>query len=119
MGGRYMTVATWTLIFAVGLLNIAFNVNARIAASAANSWYEGLFTFRFFFYFLIGFTSLLALYTLYFQGIALPRAILLMGAISIIGGTVYGLIKGQRLDNIELSILLALVALFFYRLLIK
>lgn len=111
-----MTLVAWAFVVFVGLLNIAFNVNARAAADTADSWIGGICSVRFLVYFLIGCSSLFALYTLYFQGVTLSRAIVLMGTVSIIGGTLYGLWKGQRLDGVEWALLAALTALFVYRL---
>jgi hypothetical protein len=114
-----MTMISWAFVIAVGVLNIAFNVNARLAADAADTWTAGILTLRFLIYFFIGSTSLFALYTLYYQGITLTRAIVLMGTVSIIGGTAYGLSKGQRLDGVEWLLLGALTILFTYRLVWK
>jgi len=110
-----MTAMSWVFVIGVGVLNIAFNVNARLAANSADSWSGGIFSLQFLIYFAIGCSSLLALYTLYYQGITVTRAIVLMGTVSIIGGTAYGLSKGQRLDGVEWLLLGALTALFAYR----
>jgi hypothetical protein len=114
-----MTVLSWAFVIVIGVLNIAFNVNARLAAGAADTWGAGIFTLQFLIYFIIGCTSLLALYTLYYHGITLTRAIVLMGSVSIIGGTAYGLFKGQRLDGVEWLLLGVLTILFGYRLVWK
>jgi hypothetical protein len=98
-----MNVWAWILAIAVGLMNIAFNVQAQRAAGYAESWVEGLLSLQFLLLFvIIGCASLLLLYTLYCQQVPLARAILFMGAISIVGGTMFGLIvRGNRLDEIE------------------
>lgn len=111
-----MSPFAWSLVILVGILNIAFNVNGRVAATNALSWSSGIFTLQFLLFFLIGCASMFALYTLYFQEVILARAIVLMGAVSIIGGTTYGLLRGGRLDWSEYAILGTLLLLFIYRL---
>jgi hypothetical protein len=112
-----MNVWAWMLAITVGLLNIAFNVQAQRTAEYADSWPEGLLSFHFFLLFVIGCVSLLVLYTLYSQQVPLARAVLLMGAISILGGTMFGIIvRGNRLDGIEWCLVVAISLLFCYRL---
>jgi multidrug transporter EmrE-like cation transporter len=83
----------------------------------SESWTEGLLSLQFFLLFAIGCASLLLLYTLYCQQVPLARAILFMGAISIVGGTMFGLIVlGNRLDKIEWCLVGAITLLFCYRL---
>ena len=92
-----MTLWAWVLVVAVGTLNVLFNFQAHRAAGRAVSWTHGLATFEFLLLYLIGCTSLVALYTLYSQGVVLARGILLMGTISIIVGTLFGVIvKGKQ-----------------------
>lgn len=119
LAGGHMNWSVWVLVVTVGLLNIAFNVRARAAAAVAESWISGIFTTQFLLLFVIGCSSLLALYTLYFQGVVLSRAILLMGSVSILGGTAVGLYMGQKLEGAEWLMLATLTALFVYRLGLK
>lgn len=109
----------WTTISAiilVGFLNIAFNVWTRKAAAESDSWLEGILSFPFAVAFTIGTASLLTLFTLYSTKIQLGRAILLMGAVSIIGGTLYGTFVGrQPLTATESGLVVAIGALFLYR----
>jgi hypothetical protein len=96
------------------------------------SWASGLLTLTFIAAFVIGCVSLIAafvigcvslitLYTLYRSGIQLGRAILLMGAVSIVGGTLYGLWADPKLKlHVTEWIILLLMTLFFiYRIFIK
>jgi hypothetical protein len=111
-----MSYLGWILVIAVGVLNIAFNIQAQRAATHSNSWLDGIITLNFLALFLIGCASLVALYTLYLQQVILARGILLMGAISIVGGTLFGVLaRGNRLDAIEWYLVVAIVLLFCYR----
>jgi hypothetical protein len=112
-------MSLWAICFAVlvGALNIAFNRQTRESAVAAvargASWTEGLITFDFLAAFLIGCVSLLVLYSLYREGILLARGILLMGAVSIVGGTLYGILVQHNRPSMPEYVLLALMAVFF------
>jgi multidrug transporter EmrE-like cation transporter len=117
MRKRDMNVLAWILACAVGLVNIAFNVQAQRAAGTAETWGEGMASVQFLLLFLIGCASLLLLYTLYCQQVPLARAILLMGAVSIVGGTLFGIVvRGNQLDTIEWCLIGAITLLFCYRL---
>jgi hypothetical protein len=70
--------------------------------------------------FAVGSGSLFALYTLYAQQVVLARGIILMGAVSILGGSAYGaLVRGNRLDKIECFLLTAIALLLGYRIAIS
>jgi Ca2+/Na+ antiporter len=113
-----VSISAWILAFAVGVTNIAFNVQAQRAAADASSWGQGLWSVQFLVLFVLGCASLLLLYTLYCQQVPLARAISLMGAVSIVGGATFGVfVRGNRLDAIEWFLLLAIALLFLYRLL--
>jgi len=111
-----MNSLSWTLVVGVGVINIAFNFQAQRAASHADSWLSGILSWEFFLLFVIGCSSLLSLYSLYAQTVPLARGILLMGAISILGGTIFGVVvRGNRLDPIEWGLVATIFILFFYR----
>ena len=111
-----MSILAWLLAIIVGLLNILFNVQAQRAAVYASSWGDGLWSVQFLILFVIGCSSLLFLYTLYCQDVSLARAILFMGAVSIVGGAMFGVfIRGNRLDAIEWCLMSAIVLLYIYR----
>jgi hypothetical protein len=111
-----MGIWAWILVVLVGTLNIAFNIQAQRAALSAESWSDGLLSLQFLVLFLIGCASLLALYTLYLQEVPLARGILLMGAVSILGGTSIALyIRGNQLELVEWFILATITVLFIFR----
>ena len=77
----------------------------------------GLWSAQFLILFVLGCASLLLLYTLYCQQVPLARAISFMGAVSIVGGAMFGVfVRGNRLDAIEWCLVLAIALLFLYRL---
>lgn len=113
-----MSISAWILAIMVGLINIAFNVQAQRAAAYASSWEGGLWSAQFFILFVLGCASLLLMYTLYCQRVPLAQAISFMGAVSIVGGAMFGVfVRGNRLDAIEWCLVLAIALLFLYRLL--
>ena len=110
-----MNTLAWLLAVAVGLINIVFNLQAQRAAYRGD-WMGGILSFDFFLLFCIGCCSLLVLYSLYAQQVPLARGILLMGAISIIGGTSFGVLtRGNSLDAVEWMLVAAICILFIYR----
>ena len=109
------------LVLSVGVLNVLLNVWARKSAVEADTWASGFLSWKFGLTFLIGCGSLLALYTLYYSKINLGRAILLMGVVSIVGGTLYGIVVPPRHnpDTNEYVILGSIFAFFLYRMTLK
>ncbi len=116
-----MSTASWWAPFAtiaVGLLNVALNVLVQKAAGSQRSWSELFSSSEFLIAFLVGCLSFAALFTLYASRIHLGRAILLMGAVSIVGGTLYAIATTDYRPTVTESILLLSIAgLFTYRLL--
>jgi multidrug transporter EmrE-like cation transporter len=113
-----MNVWAWALAITMGIMNIAFNLQAQRTATDAQSWAEGVVSLQFAVLFAIGCASLLVLYTLYCQKVPLATAVLFMGATSIVGGTLFGvLFRGNRLDLPEWSLITLIGMLFLYRLL--
>jgi hypothetical protein len=113
-----MTGWSWVLVIIVGLLNIVFNVQAQRAAADGVSWLSGLVGAQFWLTCAIGTISMILLYTLYRQEVLLARGLLLMGAVSILGGTILGVVVlKNRLDFVEWGLVGAIALLLFYRLL--
>ena len=113
-----MSILVWMLAVVVGLTNLAFNVQTQRAALNASSWGEGIWSLQFLIPFMVGCASLLFLYTLYRQQVQLAQAISFMGAVSIVGGTIFGVVlRGNRLDIIEWCLVSSIALLFVYRLL--
>jgi hypothetical protein len=99
-----MSLWAWILVLSVGALNVAFNFQAERAAQSARSWSDGIVSWQFLKLFLIGCASLVALYSLYLHQVTLARGILLMGATSILGGTIFALYwqtKDSQLGGVE------------------
>lgn len=104
------------LAITVAVLNISLNVWIRKAAVSTNSAFEAFFSKPFLISFLIGTASICALTFLYSSKVELGRAIIMMGAISIVGGAVYSIVlTNYKPDIFEIFILGALSSLFIYR----
>lgn len=116
-----VSIQTIGLLCLIGTINIAFNYAIYEAAQSGKTWSQAVFTIPFALAFALGSTSLCALLFLYTSGIYLGRAILLMGVVSIIGGSIFGALikKSQRLDTVEIALLITLGALFAYRSFLK
>ena len=107
-------------ILIVGVANIALNIFVNKAATLHETYFVALKSTTFFIAFLIGAFAVLSMLYLYNSKIDLGRAILLMGATSIIGGSLYGVFcMGNKFDLIEIIILFVIGSLYFYRLFIK
>ncbi|WP_316162873.1 hypothetical protein [Bradyrhizobium sp. SZCCHNRI20481] len=86
--------------FLVSSANIALNFLSARTASSVSEWQSMFSTATFGFAFLVGTASLLLLLTLYFFGrndqFGMANGVLLMGATSIVGGTLFGYFLGGR-----------------------
>jgi Ca2+/Na+ antiporter len=101
----------------VSMSNIGLNYLAAKTAQSASSWH-GIFGSRLFALgFFIGMISLGSMFTLYYVAksnhFGMANGILLMGATSIIGGTLTGRLLGNRIDLIE-WIIFSLIIFFIY-----
>ncbi len=118
-----MNGTTISLILCVGFFNVLLNNFVRriwTEAAEPQSFMEGIITWRFGFAFLIGCASLISLCALYFwiPGRNISKAILLTGAVSIVGGTLFFWMRGlvfpaysAPLSLVEIGLLL-LMAVF-------
>ena len=98
---------------AIGLLNVFLNISIKRAADQSGGFWENFFSLPFLFAFFVGVVSLTSIFTLYSLKVDLGRGILLMGASSIVGGSLIGLVFfGSDLKSWEKG-LLALIALFY------
>ena len=105
-------IALGFVIF-VGILNIALNSWVKKAAEASSSFTEALLSHSFIIAFVIGLCSILCLLAVYSSKISLSSGILFMGATSIVGGSLYGvLVRGEKLPILE-WIILVLIAVFY------
>lgn len=113
---KKMKIPIWLLIVAAPVLNIALNLTLQKAARQGSDFLSATRTTEFLVAFALGLCSMLTILLLYSTGVSLARAILLMGAISILGGSAYGVLKlGNTLDWIEWGLLLLIAALLLYR----
>jgi hypothetical protein len=109
----------WYFGFAVlvGVINVALNSWVKRASDSCPTYRTALLSWEFGVAFLIGVCSILSLLAAYKQGkLNLGSGILVMGATSIIGGTLWGvLVHGNRLRPEEWGILSCLVVFYLYR----
>lgn len=113
-----MKINSYLLICLVAIINVSLNANIKRTALQDETFSGALFSVNFILCFIIGICSLLLLLAVYQSGVNLARGILLMGAISILGGTIFGvLVKQNKLDTIEWVIFFTIAALYAYKLL--
>ena len=111
-----MTFASAVLILTVAVLNISLNVATQWTAGNAVGFLDAVKSTRFALAFTIGFLSLLGLIGVYSSGLNLGRGILLMGAVSILGGTLFAVfVRGAKLPAVEWCIFGTLLVLIAYR----
>lgn len=111
-----MKTLSFLLIVAVSVLNVALNLCLKKTAAGTAGFSQALLSGGFIGCFFIGLLSFAGLFALYSTGITLSRGILMMGAISILGGSLYGVVFFQeRLQPIEWGIFLLLALLIAYR----
>jgi len=100
-------------VILVGLANIALNVFAKAAASQGRSLGAVVSSGSFVLALLAGSISLTGLLWVYQSRVGLASAILLMGAVSIVGGALVGIfLYGNRLHPAEIGLLFVIVILF-------
>jgi len=104
-----------TLAASVAIANIALNLLASKAAAEAEAWPDVFATQSFGLAFITGTASLLLMTTLYHMGrhsaFGMANGILLMGSLSIVGGTLLGVFRGNVVHWSE-WVLLALIVSF-------
>ena len=112
-----MKILTIMLVLSIPILNIAIHAAIKNAIAIAG----GSFTESFFSYGFCLASSLCAILAvcllgLYASGITLSRAILFMGAISILGGSLFGVVYlGEHLNTVEWLLFANLSVLMMYR----
>jgi hypothetical protein len=113
-----MSARAWALVFGVALFNVLLNFQLYRTAQAISNWLDGVYSGNFLLAFLIGCCSLASLYALYLQDVSLPRAITLAGALSIIGGTLFGFAirKQIEFDPVEWALFALMVLFYMFRL---
>ncbi len=111
-----MKPAALLLIGLVAASNIGLHVLLLRAASGARTYQDALFSRRFAVAFLVGTVTALLMLGVYVSRVELARAIVLMGALSILGGAAVGLLFFRdRLDPVEWALLTLMALLYVYR----
>ena len=111
---RFLTIL---LILCVPVLNIGLNTSIKITANHSQTFWGALGSLGFLISFLVGIALMLSLLGLYSSGIGLARAILIMGAISILGGGLFGVFfYHETLSAVEWLLFFVLSVLLLYRL---
>ena len=111
-----MKLLTIMLILCVPVLNISLNTSIKNTAYNADTLISAIGSHGFLISFFIGMALMLCLLCLYSTGITLSRAILFMGAISILGGSLFGvLFFNETLNRIEWLLFSMLSVLLIYR----
>jgi len=114
---REMKLLTIMLILSVPVINIGIHTAIRNSTAQAGGSFSGaFFSYGFLLAFSLGVLLTLCLLALYTSGITLSRAILYMAAISIIGGSLFGVLcLRETLNTVEWLIFVTLSALLLYR----
>ena len=103
-------------VLAVPLINIVLNTLVQATAQLGKPYFPSIFSWPFFAAYMVGTVSILTMLALYQTGVSLGSGILLMGAVSIVGGAVFGMLRDQQLLPVdELMLLGVIVILFSYR----
>lgn len=112
----------YVLLFAflISCSNIALNILAAKTASSVNDWHSMFRTDTFVLAFFVGMGSLVFMLSLYFSGrnhaFGMANGILLMGATSIIGGTLVGyLLLGSKVHWSEWCIFVLIFVFILLR----
>jgi len=101
----------------VPIFNILLNINIQKTAKNSSSFTDAILSGSFATSFVIGMFSITSLLALYLTGVNLARGILMMGAFSIVGGSLYGvLLQNNTLSNLEWIMLALIFFIFSYRL---
>lgn len=115
-----MKLVTILLILLVPVLNISLNTSVKSTANNAGTYIEAIRSHEILLPFLIGILLIGCMLGLYFTGINLSRAILTMGAISILGGSLFGVYYyNETLHIVEWLLFAAISGLLLYRLIFK
>lgn len=112
-----MKAATLLLIFFIPFLNIAIHAAIKNAITIAGGSFSGsFFSYGFLLAFSLGIALVVSLFGLYASGLTLSRAILFMGVISILGGSLFGVVYfDEHLTRVEWLLFANLSVLLTYR----
>ncbi len=112
-----MNSVSGILVVLTGLINVALNVLVRNAAVAhqGRTYVDMLKSQAFGLAFLVGISSLLCLAAVHRSELNLAQAIALMGSVSIVGGSLYGIARGNTMSPVEWILVALIAVLFLYR----
>ena len=101
----------------IGCLNIILNLLAKHAAAKSVSWPDGLLSGSFFAAFFVGCLSITSMVLFYREaGDSLARGLILMGAVSIVGGSVISIfVFHQSIDLIEKMMVFVIAGLLLIK----
>ena len=109
---------SWWPFLAVAVLNVCLNLLALRVGNRREPFPKNLMSLDFLVTFSVGTCSLVMLVFLYSQSVSLPRGVLLVGAGSIIFGTILGVIAfGAKLSHAEWCLFAAIAIFYGYRIL--
>ncbi len=107
----------FAMFLVVPFLNVLLNTLTARAAKESTSIWNALASTNFLLTIIVGTASVTSLVVLYRSGIALPRGILMMGAASILGGSIWGMYySGVRFTGMEWALYAAIAAFMGARL---
>ncbi|MCJ8325148.1 MAG: hypothetical protein MJK06_14805 [Hyphomicrobiales bacterium] len=98
---------------AIGFINVLLNIFIKRAADQPGGFWSNISSITFVMAFLVGTLSLVSIFSLYSLKVDLGRAILLMGAASIVGGSVIAIILFDADFSSLEFVILALIAVFY------
>ena len=112
-----MKLPAMVVVIATGISNIVLNVWVRAAAQkpVGARYFDSLLSREFLVAFVVGLGSVLCLLLVHRSPLNFPQAIALMGAVSIVGGSIYGCLRGERLQPLEVTLVVVIAVLFLYR----
>lgn len=107
---------TLILLIGVSVINIILNIKVKIASNTELTLLKNIFSKDFLIAFLIGLCSIICMLQVYRSDLQTAQGILLMGTVSILGGTLYMVfVKKQEISNFEWIIFFVLLILFIVR----
>lgn len=111
-----MKLMALSAVVAVAVANVMMNVLVWKAAGGASSYWRALGSRGFALALLAGTCSILTLLLVYRLRVNVAQGIVLMGAASIVGGSVFGVLAlKNRLAAVEWILLVTIAALFVIR----
>jgi fluoride ion exporter CrcB/FEX len=104
------------LVFSVGIINVIINIFLSRSAKTSDSFPTAIFNINFLIALIVGMLSILAILYVYKSNLNLAQGVILMGAISIIIGTIYGVVfQNNKISVVEMLIFIILILLYFVR----